>query len=102
MTIFNSFGSILRRFRSGVREDPVRDWLVLLTLSTCVLIGIIIWNVWTFDTVAQGGSIGAAATTTPAVFNPSSIDAINNVFQMRAVEDMKYVTGVYRYTDPSQ
>ena len=102
MNIFNSLGSYARRFRSGVRGDPVRDWLVLLTLSIFAFVCIVVWNVWAFDTVARGGSIGTTATTTPAVFNRSSIDTINAVFEKRAAEEAKYVTGVYRYTDPSQ
>lgn len=102
MNISNSLSSYAHRFRSGVRGDPVRDWLVLLTLSIFALVCIVVWNVWAFDTVAQGGSIGPAATSTPAIFNPSSIGTINDVFQMRATEEAKYVTGVYRYSDPSQ
>ena len=101
-TIFNSLSAFFRRFRSGVWGDPVRDWLVLLTFSIGALVCIIVWNVWAFDTVAQGGSISAAATSTLPAFNRSSIDTINTVFQTRATEDAKYVTGVYRYTDPSQ
>lgn len=64
--------------------------------------GIVVWNVWAFDTIANGGVIGTTATSTPPVFNHSSLDAIRAVFQMRAVEETKYVTGVYRYADPSQ
>lgn len=63
---------------------------------------IVIWNVWEFGIVAQGGAIGTSVTTTPPIFNHSSIDAINVIFQKRAAEEAKYTTGVYRYIDPSQ
>jgi hypothetical protein len=102
MNISNAFSSYFRRLRSGVRGDPVRDWLLLLTLAFIAFVCIVVWNVWAFDTVAQGGSIGTAATSTPPAFNSSSIDTINSVFQSRANEEAKYVTGVYRYSDPSQ
>jgi|GEM_PF-844440 hypothetical protein len=102
MNLSDSFNSYARRIRSGVAADPVRDWLTLLTLAIFALVCIIVWNVWAFDTVAQGGSIGAIATSTPPVFDSASIDTINTVFQTRATEDSKYVTGVYRYDDPSQ
>jgi hypothetical protein len=102
MNISKLLDAFLHHFRSGARQDPVRDWLVLLTLSIFALISIIVWNIWAFDTVAQGGAIGPVATSTLPVFNRSSIDTINTVFQMRAAEDAKYVTGVYRYSDPSQ
>jgi hypothetical protein len=102
MNLSTFFTSYVRRLRSGVAGDPVRDWLILLTLWVFAFICIIIWNVWAFDTVAQGGSIAPSATSTPAVFKRSSIDMVTTVFQSRAVEESKYVTGVYRFTDPSQ
>jgi hypothetical protein len=101
-TLSTFFSSFARRLRSGAHQDPVRDWLVLFILSLLALVCIIVWNIWAFDTVAQGGSIGTAATSTPPVFNRSSIDTINKVFDTRAGEEAKYVTGVYRYGDPSQ
>lgn len=85
-----------------MHRDPVRDWLTLLTLSAITFICIVVWNVWVFDTVTQGGTIGTATTTTPMTFNRSSIDSIHAVFEKRATEEAKYVTGVYRYGDPSQ
>ena len=80
----------------------MRDWLVLLTFSILILLSIVVWNVWAFDTVAQGGVIGVAATSTPQAFNQSSLDEIHTVFNKRSLEESKYVTGVYRYNDPSQ
>ena len=102
MNTSNPLISFLRRLRTGVHQDPVRDWLALLTLSILVFLCIVIWNVWAFGIVAQGGAIGTTVTATPDVFNRSSIDVINLVFKKRAIEEAKYVTGVYRYTDPSQ
>jgi len=102
MTKINFIGSFLDRFRYGERLNPVRDWFVLLALSLMALACIIVWNVWAFGTIAQGGIIGSAATSSPPVFNSSSLDAINAIFSNRAVEEMKYETGVYRFADPSQ
>ncbi len=85
-----------------MHQDPVRYWLALITFSILAFLCIIVWNVWAFDTVAQGGVIGTTATSTPPAFNHSSIDVINAIFEKRAAEEAKYVTGVYRYTDPSQ
>ena len=102
MNIFPTVKPFFRRLHAGARQDPVRDWLALLALSIVAFVGIVVWNVWAFDTVAQGGVIGEAATSTPAVFNRSSIDSIHAVFEKRAAEEAKYVTGVYRYANPSQ
>lgn len=102
MNTFNFIGSFLKRLRVGAREDPVRDWLVLVTFSMIAFASIVVWNVWAFDTVASGGVIGAPATGAPPVFSRSSLDAIHTVFANRAEEQAKYVTGVYRYADPSQ
>lgn len=92
----------LERFRYGSRIDPSRDWLILLALAGIIFAAILAWNAWAFDTVAQGGVIGSPATSTPPIFDQSSLDAIHAVFKDRAAEDLKYVTGVYRYADPSQ
>ena len=88
--------------RLRMRKDPARDWMTLLTLALFAFVALVVWNVWAFDTVARGGVIGAPATTTPAVFNRSSVDAIRGIFDARAAEEAKYVTGVYRFADPSQ
>ena len=50
--------SFLKRLRFGSNPSPVRDWLIMLTFSILVLAGIVVWNIWTFDTVANGGAIG--------------------------------------------
>ena len=102
MPTFNSLKAFYSRVRGGLYLDPVRDWLVLLILSVFAFVSIVVWNVWAFDTVAQGGVIGANATSTTPSINRSSIDAIHDIFAKRAGEEAKYVTGVYRYADPSQ
>ncbi|MDE1925495.1 MAG: hypothetical protein KGH79_04990 [Patescibacteria group bacterium] len=102
MNIFHSTGSFLKRLRSGVRQDPARDWLLLLSISTVALVCIIIWNVWAFGTVTNGGTIGTAATGTPPVFNKASLDAIHAIFTSRATEENNYINGTYQFADPSQ
>lgn len=101
MTILNRFGSLWKRVRSGTSVDPVRDWLIVLTLGTLALISIITWNVWAFDTVANGGVIGTPAAAPQVLFNQSSLDAIRAIFDNRAAEEARYVNGTYRFTDPS-
>ena len=94
--------SFFKHFRYGENINPVRDWLIMLTFSVIVLAGIIVWNVWAFDTVAKGGVIGTTATSTPTVFSQSSLNTINTIFTNRATEKTKYETGTYRFADPSQ
>ena len=94
--------SFIKRLRAGAHQDPVRDWLTLITVSAIVLAGIIVWNVWAFDTVARGGTIGTAPAAAPAVFNRASLDEVQTIFKERAAEEAKYATGAYRYADPSQ
>lgn len=101
MTLFHSSISFCKRLRSGT-SDPAHDWLTLLMLATFALAGIIVWNAWAFETVAQGGVIGSAATSSPPVFSRTSLDAIHAIFVNRAEERQKYETGVYRFADPSQ
>ena len=102
MMLSNLIPSLKAQTRGGARKDPTRDWFILLTLALFAFVCIVVWNIWAFDTVARGGTIGTRATSTPAAFNRSSIDAVRAVFEMRAVEEAKYMTGVYRFADPSQ
>lgn len=102
MNIFTFINSFLKHFSYGSYLNPVRDWLALLTVSIIALAGIFIWNVWAFDTVANGGVIGTSVISTPPVFSQSSLDTIRSVFANRAEEKAKYETGSYRFSDPSQ
>lgn len=100
MNIFHLISSIFKR--SQAESDPMRDWLMVLTFAAVALAGIVVWNMWAFDTIARGGSIGSVATSSPPVFNKSSLNIIHTVFEDRATEEARYRTGVYRYADPSQ
>ena len=102
MNLLYKLRGFLERVRNNTHQDPVRDWLVLIGLSVAVLAGIIVWNAWIFDRVANGNAIVTSATTSPAIFSSSSLEIIHTTFASRAAEEAKYVTGVYRYTDPSQ
>lgn len=102
MNIFHTAG-LMKRLHARAVEDPARDWLVLIILSTILLAGIIVWNVWAFDTVASGGSIGGDSSAGgSSAYDLSSLDSIRTLFEDRATEAAKYETGVYRYADPSQ
>jgi hypothetical protein len=96
--------ALLERARRGARADPARDWLALLALSAIALAGIVVWNVWAFETVAGGGAIGVppAKTASPAVPDRAALDAVRTLFEGRAAEKAKYSNGAYRYADPSQ
>ena len=91
-----------RHLRVFSSIDPERDWIVVSSLSTIVLVSIIVWNAFAFDTVANGGVIGSPVNTAAPVFSQSSLDAIHSVFDNRAVEQDKYTSGVYQYIDPSR
>lgn len=102
MSIPQPLATFLTRLRTRAHQDPVRDWLALISLSTVVLLGVIAWNVWAFATLEQsnpGTSVDAGATAT---FSRASLDTIGRIFSSRTSEAQKYVDGTYRYTDPSQ
>ncbi len=102
MPTSNFLNSFLKRVHIDTELDPVRDWLILLTLGAIALAGIIVWNIWAFDTVAGGGIIGTPSARTGASLTDSSLEEIRTVFLNHATEEAKYETGVYRFTDPSQ
>ena len=75
--------NIFKNAREGVRYDSVRDWLMLLIFSAILFIGIVVWNMWVFDTVVSGGSLGAPIANPSQVFNSSSLDTIHSIFIKR-------------------
>lgn len=101
MTIFSKITVPIRRMRDGIHQNPVRDWFIILILSGFAFLGIIGWGLWTFDTVTKGGIIGSSTTSSPPIFNNSSLAEAHKVFAGRAGEAKKYETGEYQYTDPS-
>lgn len=82
------------------RIDPERDWIGLMIGTVLALSCVVVWNVWAFDTVANGGVLGELATTTP-VFSQASLDSIHAIFTSRAEEERAYVSGGYHFADPS-
>lgn len=102
MNIRTGIKFLLKRVRGNTRHDSVRDWLTLLIFSVIVLMGIIVWNAWIFDTVANGGVIGSATIETQPIFNHATLDSIRAIFASRAAEETKYITGAYTFVDPSQ
>jgi hypothetical protein len=103
MNILNFFANFLKRLRRDGRRDPAHDWLALVTVSLIALVGIVVWHMWVFDTVATGGAIGAPGkVATSTASNRIPLDAIRAIFENRSAEEAKYTSGVYRYTDPSQ
>lgn len=96
--------SFIRSLRGGIHlpSDPVRDWIVMVSFAALMLIGLLVWNAWVFDTVASGGTLGKSASTTPSAYSNASLDSIRAAFGERLTEEKKYITGVYRYADPSQ
>lgn len=98
----NFFTSLRTRTRTGVHKDPSRNWLTLLTLALFAFVCIVVWNIWAFDTVARGGVIGTNVGNSTTVFNRSSINEVRAIFEKRSAEEARYVTGVYRFADPSQ
>ncbi|MDE2173509.1 MAG: hypothetical protein KGJ31_02855 [Patescibacteria group bacterium] len=99
--ISDHIDSLSEHLRPAGYLNPARDWSVMIVLSTIVLAGVIVWNVWAFDTVANGGIIGAPIPEQVPTFNQSSLDTIHSIFVHRADEEAKYQSGVYQYIDPS-
>lgn len=94
--------TLIRRFRALRYIDPERDWITLLIISAILLSGVVVWNMYVFDTVANGGIIGSPPAAESPIFSQSSLDAIHTVFENRAAEEAKYLTDEYHYIDPSQ
>ncbi len=101
MSISKIKNSFIKHFHYG-EINPMRDWLVLITLFIIALAGVVVWDIWSFGVVTNGGTIGGTKTVSTQTLDQSSLNKINIIFSSRAAEENKYKTGVYRYADPSQ
>jgi hypothetical protein len=99
--ILGRLSHALQVVRYGDRIDPARDWFIMLTVTAVTLIAIISWNIWAFDRVARGGVLGQVTDTSIPIFNRTSLDTIQQVFEKRSGEAAKYENGTYTYEDPS-
>lgn len=99
---FNTLTTFFKQLRAGTQLDPERDWFMFITLSLIAFAVIVVWNISTFDTITSGGVIGTSASNTTSSLDSSSLNTIRTIFINRAAEEMKYQTGTYRFSDPSQ
>jgi len=94
--------SFCKRVWHTARPDPVRDWLVMLSIFFVAFVSILLANVWAFKAIEQGGGTASSANTTSTVLNRASLDAVRAILDQRAAEEEKYKSGAYHFTDPSQ
>lgn len=94
--------SSVRNIRRLSRPDTIRDWFIIMGGASLILIGIVAWNMWEFNTILNGGSLNAPApSTAPSSVRPS-LDSIHTLFENRAAEEAVYASSASRFTDPSQ
>lgn len=96
-SISNLIRSITRALSYGSRLRPTRDWLVLLSLFTLLLIASVGWNLIQFTRVAQGEKIGNVEATAPAQIQ---VGTVQDLFKKRAEERVRFQSQ-YRFVDPS-
>jgi len=82
----------------GDELRPSRDWLILLSISFVILLGSVVWNLWTFSQVTKGDAVGNE--TAPSGTDTSVIDSATRLFEERRTEEAKY-KNEYRFVDPS-
>lgn len=88
--------------RSKAHAEPLRDWILLSAAMVLILAGIVAWNLWTFGAIIGPPSVEEPAADTRPAFSPSALNTIQDIFENRAAEEMRYETGVYSFSDPSQ
>ncbi len=89
--------SLLNFFKYGARLRPARDWYVLLVLFSVALGVSIAWNLWLFEQITKGQTIGGPP---PAPAPQIQLDTVKALFEQRAAERARY-TSEYRFVDPS-
>ncbi len=94
-----SLKPILSRISYGSGVHPARDWSYLLLLAAILIAISIAWNMWLYQEVQEGATLGEEVPATPVDIAP--IEAVRAVFEERKAEEQKYRTE-YRFVDPSR
>lgn len=100
--MITQFLSRLRLPHLHARHNPARDWFLMCGVFVVMLIIIISWDVWTFKVVESGEISPSEVESSTPVLNRAAIDRVTKLFEERAVEEEKYKTGSYHFSDPSQ
>lgn len=87
-----------KKLSYGDRIQPQRDWFIVLSLATFLIVLSIGWNLWLLRSVEQGRTIGNEQVST--AFDAKPIESVRAVFEARRLEELKY-RQQYRFVDPS-
>lgn len=89
----------LKFLQYGDTVRPVRDWLVIVSIATLLVLAAAGWSYELFrTTTAPTESEGAAPSTS---VSRTSLDTVRGIFEKRAEERAHYLTD-YRFVDPSR
>lgn len=95
--------SSVKNIRRLSRPDIIRDWFIIMSGASLVLIGIVAWNMWEFNTILNGGTLNApAANVASSSSVRPSLDSVHALFENRAAEEAVYTSSAVRFADPSQ
>ena len=100
-SLISPFTTVFSRLFRGARANPERDWAILLICAALALVAIVGWNVWAFETVVGGGTLGASQKPVTTTTATSALDTLPDLLSARANEDAKYIDGAYRFADPA-
>jgi len=95
----SSAKNIVKIFRYGDRERPLRDWLILSAAATILFVISLGWNTWVFEQVTNGEIVSLSVPAKTQI-STGAVDTAQQVFQTRATERGHYLND-YRFVDPS-
>lgn len=82
------------------RPRPVRDWFMLIVLSSILFIGSLAWNTWFFIRATNGDVAADAGAIEPEV-KKNVVESVRALFIERAAEEARY-KNEHRFVDPSK
>lgn len=94
------FAKYLKAFRYGDRPRPLRDWWIIVGISSVLLLGSAGWSYWLFQMTSMEQPVRGVVPQAPAV-KANSLDVVTQVFAARAIERAHYLSD-YHFVDPSK
>ena len=96
----SSAKNLLRIFRYGDRERPLRDWLIMSAVASVLFFVGLGWNTWIFEQATSGELVSLSVPAKTQV-STSAVETAHHVFETRAAERAHYLND-YRFVDPSR
>ena len=101
LNLSSLINTLKKIFAYGDRMRPMRDWFILLSVTSVLLIAGVVWNIFLFNHFQNVQTTTTSVKVTAQQGIGDSITKVQALFQQRAAEEVNYQQN-YHFVDPSR